>query len=220
MTRTIILLATLCTLSLEVQAQNESLNDINTLQEFVSIARKGQWKEVKYKKGVSLNYRNLVVSDTIETRELSAKFKLQFSNIDSIVSHIKQPKHVRLWNDGVRDVNLLKNGVTNWISHTTYDIPFPFKQQDLVTHSTITQKHNTIILSSKSLPDFIEPQKGVTREGYNLSEWRLTTSENGTIEVEFYAVSLTKSNIPRFVRDPIIQRKLINSFINLKERLL
>lgn len=220
MIRTVILLAVLFVTLIDVQAQNESLDNINTLQELVSKAKKGKWKQVKHENSVSLNYRDLVISGAIETRELSAKFKLYSCNIDSIISHIKLPNHVRLWNDGVRDVNILKNDDTNWISHTTYDIPFPFKQQDLVTLSTISQEDNILILSSKSLPNFIKPQKGITREGYNLSEWRLTKSPNGIIDVEFCAVSLTKSNIPRFLRDPIVQRMLLNSFINLKEGLL
>lgn len=220
MIRTTFLLTTLFLPLVYTIAQNKSLDSIKTLKEFVSISKKGKWKEVRNKNGVSLNYRNLVFSDDIETRQLSAKFKLKSNNIDSIISHIKQPKHVKLWNDGVKKIFILKNNHSNWITHTTYAIPFPFKQQDLVTHSTISKKKNTLILSSKSIPNFIKHQKGVKREGYNLSEWRLTKSKNGIINVEFSALSLTKSKIPRFLRDPIIQRKLINSFINLKENLL
>ena len=220
MIRTVTLVATLFVASINVHAQNESLNQIHTLKEFVSIAKKGKWKEVKYKKGVSLNYRDLVISDTIETRQLSAKFKLNYCTIDSIIAYIKLPKHVRLWNDGIKDICILKNESSSWISHTTYNIPFPFKQQDMVTYSTISQKGNVFIISSKSLPNYIKPKRGVTREGYNVSEWRLTRSSNEIIDVEFSAISLTKSSIPRFLKDPIIRRKLVNSFINLKENLL
>jgi hypothetical protein len=220
MIRTVTLVATLFLTLINVQAQNESLDNVKTLKAFVSIAKKGKWKEVKYKKGVSLNYRDLVVSDTIKTRQLSAKFKLNYCTIDSIISHIKLPKHVKLWNDGVKDIRLLKNEGSSWISHATYNIPFPFKQQDLVTYSTLSQEGNLYIISSTSLPNFIKPQKGVTREGYNLSEWRLTIAANEIIDVEFCAISLTKSNIPRFLKDPIIRRKLVNSFINLKDNLL
>jgi hypothetical protein len=220
MIKSVILLAIMLVTLENVQAQNESLDSIQTLKEFVAFSKKGKWKEARNKKGVSLNYRDLVFSSSIKTRQLSAKFKLDSCNLDSIIAHIKLPKYVKLWNEGVRDINILKKGDDNWVSHTTYNIPFPFKQQDLVTHSIISQQENKVILYSKSLPDYISPKKGVTREGYNLSEWRLTKSVNGTIEVEFCVISLTNSSIPRFLKDPIIQRKLLTSFINLKENLL
>lgn len=220
MIRTVILLATLFVTLGNVQAQNESLDTINTLQEFVSISKKGKWKEVKNKQGVSLNYRDLVFSNAIKTRELSAKFKLNSSNLDLAIAYIKLPKHIKLWNSSVKDVSILRNNDTVWVSHTTYNIPFPFKQQDLVALFTIKEKDNSLIISSKSLPNFIKPLKGVNREGFNLSEWRLTECVGGTIDVEFCAISLTNSSIPRFLKDPIIQRKLLSSFIKFKETLL
>lgn len=183
MIRTVILLATLFVTLVHVQAQNKSLDSIKTLKEFVSISKKGKWKEARNKKGVTLNYRDLVFSDDIQTRQLSAKFRLKSNHIDSLISHIKQPKHVKLWNDGVKAIHILKNNTTDWITHTTYAIPFPFKQQDLVTRSTIYHNEKTLTLSSKSIPHFIKPQKGVTREGYNLTEWRFSKSENGFINV-------------------------------------
>ncbi|MDT0551994.1 hypothetical protein [Urechidicola vernalis] len=220
MIRSVVLLATIFVAFIELQAQNVTLEGINTLQEFVSKTKKGSWEEVKNKKGISINYRDLVVSETIETRELSVRFNIKYSSIDSLIAHIKMPKHVRNWNDAVREISLLINNKRSWISHTVYDIPFPFKQQDLVTYSTLNKDGDVIILSSKSIPNYIQPKKGVHREGYNLSEWRLTTSNNEVVEVEFCAISLTNSSIPRFLKDPIIQRNLINSFINLKQGLL
>ena len=219
MIRNLILLATLFVTLLNVQTQNKSLDSIKTLKEFVAFSKKGKWKEARNKKGVTLNYRDLLFYD-IETRLLSAKFKLKYNNIDSLISHIKEPKYIKLWNSSVKDVDILKNEDTNWISHTTYAIPFPFKQQDLVARSTISKEGNSLIISSKSLPNYIQLKKGINREGYNLSEWRLTKSINGIIDVEFSTISLTNSSIPRFLKDPIIQRKLLSSFIKLKEKFL
>lgn len=213
----ILLLTTLFISLINLQAQNKLLDSINSLQEFVYLSKKGKWKEVKKKKGISLNYRDLIFNDTIKTRLLSAKFKLNSNNFDSVIYHLKLPKHIKLWNNGIRDINILKSEDSYWVSHAIYDIPFPFKQKDLVTYSTISKKDSFLILSSKSLPNFIKPQKGVTREGYNLSEWRLKLSTNSTIDVEFCALSLTKSKIPKFLRDPILQRILVKSFANLKE---
>lgn len=216
MFRTVILITVAAITTVKAQAQNEFLGKINTLEGLVSIAQKGRWEEVNNQDGVSINYRDLTIGETIKTRQLLVKFRLKSPSIDSLIPKIKLPKHIKTWNDGVRDVRILENKGTKWILHTTYDIPFPFKQQDLVTQSTLSKEKTTTILSSKSLPNYIKKRAGVKREGYNFSEWRFKTSTNGFIEVEFSAVSLTPSKIPRFLGDPIIQQTLLKSFIKLK----
>jgi glutamine amidotransferase PdxT len=67
------------------------------------------------------------------------------------------------------------------------------------------------------LPGYIEPLKNVTRQQLYFGKWELIAHNNTTTEVKFSALSVSKSGIPRFIRDPIIQRKLLNSFSSLKE---
>lgn len=220
MFRTVILITVAAITTVKAQTKNEFLDKINSLEGLVSIAQKGKWEEVNNKDGVSINYRDLIIADTIKTRQLLVKFRLKSPSIDSLITQVKLPKHIKIWNDGVSDVKILENKDTKWISHTTYNIPFPFKQQDLVTQSTLTKKENTIILSSKSLPNYIKQQEGVKREGYNFSEWRFKAMANSIVEIEFCAISFTPPRFPKFLRDPIIQRTLINSFVNLKEKAL
>ena len=214
-----ILFMLLFTIQNIIIGQNNKLDNVQDFQDFVSKAKKGKWKQVRNKKGVSLHYRSLSLFDEIETRQMSAKFQVSSNLLDTIITQIKEPENIKLWNESIREVKLLKNDATNWILHSVYKIPFPFAQQDLVASYLLTKKRDTLILSSKSLPKYIKEKKGVTRESYNLSQWLLIRRDNGEIDVEFSAISLSNSTIPRFIKDPIIQRKLLKSFIKLKERL-
>ena len=200
-------------------AQNKELDAIANLQEFVAAAKKEKWKQAKQKDGITISYRDLELFDTIETRELRLKFTVS-GTIESILSQIKQVDNLKAWNDGVRQAKVLKDNDSSWILHTVYKIPWPFSQQDLVASYSIERRKDIVIISSKSLPDYIKPTEGITREGYNLSQWLIIPKSNGLFEVKFSAISLTNSSIPRWIKDPLLQRMLLKSFSKLKNRLL
>ena len=200
-------------------AQNKELNAIGNLQEFVAAAKTENWKHAKQKNGITISYRKVVLFDTIKTRELRVNFTVA-GTIDSILAQIKQPDKLRSWNNGVRSAKVLKDNDTNWVLYTEYKIPFPFSQQDLVASYNIKKRKNTVVISSKSLPDFIKPKKGITREGYNLSQWLVVSKNNGLFEIKFSAISLTNSGIPRWIKDPVLRGMLIKSFSKFKNRLL
>ena len=201
-----------------VPAQNEKLDDIENLQEFVRLAKKDKWKQANQKDGITISYRNLELFDTIETRELLLEFTVS-GTIDSILSQIKQPGKLKSWNEGIRTATMLRDNDDNWMLHTVYKIPWPFSQQDIVARYSIEHKKDTILISSKSVPDFIKPKEGITREGYNLSQWLIIPKNNGFFEIRFSAISLTNSSIPRWIKDPLIQRMLTKSFTKFKNRL-
>lgn len=196
-------------------AQNKELDAIRNLQEFVAAAKKENWKQAKQKNGITIIYRKLELFDTINVRELMVKFTVS-GTIDSILSEIKQPDNLKTWNYGIRRAKILKDMDTNWILHTVYKIPFPFSQQDLVASYSTEKRKDVIVISSKSSPDFIKPIKGITREGYNLSQWLLIPRNNGLFEIKFSAISITNSRIPRWIKDPLIQRMLLKSFGKFK----
>jgi hypothetical protein len=215
MIRKIILLAAFIASIQLVQAQNDKLDDIDNLQEFVNIAKKGKWKQAQDQDGIRIYYRDLELFDSLETREMSLKLGVS-GTIESILSQLKQPVKLKSWNDGIRSAEMLRDNNDNWVLHTVYKIPWPFSQQDMVSEYSIEQGKDTVLISSKSVPDFIKPIKGVTREGYNLSQWLITSKNNGLFEIKFSAISLTNSSIPRWIKDPLLQRMLIKSFKKLK----
>lgn len=199
-----------------ILAQTSTVESINSFDEFIEFSKKSKWKQARERQGVSIYYRNLNLFNEIKTRQIAARFKLKSSSIDSIVAQIKQPNKIESWNEAVREVKLLQNNDLDWISHTVYEIPFPFTQQDLVAHYFLEKKNDKLIISSKSLPDYIDAKDGFRREGVSFSQWKLIPLENGELFVEYSALTLSNTRIPAFIKDPIIQQKLLNSFIKFK----
>lgn len=200
-------------------SQNKKLDALVNLQSFVAAAIKEEWKTKKQKEGITISYRNLELFDTIKTRELMLKFIVS-GTIDSIISQIKQPGKLLSWNEGIRNATMLQDNDNNWILHTVYKIPWPLSKQDIVAHYSIEQRNDTIRISSKSLPDFIKPLKGSVREGYNLTQWLIVAKNNSLFDIEFSAISLTNSSIPRWIKDPLIRKMLIKSFSGFRNNLL
>lgn len=215
---TIMIILMIVILCRQAFAQNPVLDSITGLQEFERLAKKGPWEIVKQKKGVTLSYRKLKVADTLNTRELSASFKIS-SSIDSIVEYIRQPLRIKEWNEAVRFSELLHREDSTWVSYTTFDIPYPFPQQELVSKYVIDHDGKKVIVSAQSVPNYITSKKGVNRERYNWGKWLLIPLDNGLVQVTFSAVSLSNSSIPRFIKDHIIRQKLFNSFVKLKNQL-
>lgn len=197
-------------------AQGSSVDSINSFDEFIELSKKSKWKQARERQGVSIHYRNLNLFNEIKTRQIAARFRLKTRSLDSVIALIKQPEKIEAWNDAVRKVELLINNDQNWIAHTVYDIPFPFTQQDLVAHYFLEERNDKFVISSKSLPDYILPKDGFSREGVSFSQWQLIPMENGELYVEYSALTLSNSRVPAFIKDPIIQNKLLNSFIKFK----
>ncbi len=122
------------------------------------------------------------------------------------------------WNEGLRSMKLLKQDGSVWITHTLYDIPYPFSQQDLVVKNIIVPDKQKVTILLSSLPEFIKPIKNTTRQKFYFGKWELTPVNNETTEVRFSVLSFSESRIPRLIRDPIIHNKLFHSFLNLKEQ--
>jgi hypothetical protein len=117
----------------------------------------------------------------------------------------------------VRSINVFQQDGSSWITHTVYDIPYPLSQQDLVVKNVMIRDKQRIIILLSAIPDYIEPLKNVNRQQLYFGKWDLKILDNSCTEVKFSVLSFSKSRVPRFMRDPIIQNKLFNSFVSLKE---
>ena len=203
-------------LRLNAQHQQTDWCTIDDIRQVTKHAYFTRWETVREDKGVKLSSRWLTFGDSLKTREISVQFVVD-ADYQSVLACLMNPEKMLAWNDGVRSLNVYQQDASSWVTHTVYDIPYPFSQQDLVAKNIMIQeKQNTIILLSAS-PDYIEPLKNVNRQQLYFGKWELKTLEISRTEVRFSAISFSKSKIPRFMRDPIIQNKLFNSFVRLKD---
>jgi hypothetical protein len=198
-------------------AQQKSWSELHDIRQVTEHSSAEKWETIKQDRGVTLRSRWLTFGDSLKTREISSHFVAD-ADMQNVLANLLYPEQLLAWNDGARSMKVLKREEQSWITHTVYDIPYPFSQQDLVVKNTMaTENEKTIILMS-ALPDYIAPLKNVTRQQLYFGKWELRPLGNRTTEVRFSAISFSKSRIPRFVRDPVIQNKLFNSFVRLKEQ--
>ena len=200
-------------------AQHASLKDSKNISQVIALAICGPWETIRQEQGISLRSRWLTFDETLKTREISLRFVVN-SDVQGVLVNLADPERFRTWNDGVRSLRMIKRSDSTWITHIVYDIPQPFSQQDLVImHEMITESRRTII-QMVAVPDAVPLLKNVNRQQHYFGQWELVSINSTQTEVKFNAISFSKTNIPRFIRDPIIQNKLMQSFIRLKEQSL
>lgn len=200
------------------KAQEYDLDSITNIHELTDKATKGSWRTVKNEKGITIAYRALKLKPSVKTRELKAHFTIH-GNKDSAFAYLYYPEKYKEWNKGSKSYTILEGDSLQWVSHIVYDIPFPFSQQDLVTQNTKVDSNHQITINTISKPNYIPSLEDVDRIKYYIAEWVLNQKENNTVDVTFSAITMSKSYIPRFIKDPIVQNNLIKSFSILKERL-
>jgi len=203
-------------INLSAQHQQISWRTMDDIRQVTQLATIARWETVREDKGVKLSSRWLTFGDSLKTREIAAQFVVN-ADYHSVLVCLMTPEKMLKWNDGVRSLSVHQQEGFTWITHTVYDIPYPFSQQDLVVKNVMIQenKKTTILLSAS--PDFIEPLKNVNRQQLYFGKWELKILDNSKTEVKFSAISFSKLSVPRFIRDPIVQNKLFNSFVRLKE---
>lgn len=201
---------------IQAKSQDNLINEETNITELIKKAKTGKWETAKTGEGVTLSYRWLNFGNKIKTREIAVRFITE-GNIQDILMNLRKKESLEQWNNSAREIKMLYDEGSTWITHTVYNIPYPLSQQDLVVKNTITKEGENVKIQINAVPDYIEPMDNVTRQGKYVGQWILKQLHDGKTEVYFSAVSFSKSSIPRFIRDPIIQYKLHQSFIKLKD---
>ena len=206
--------------TITLKAQIHVLDTVCNIKQVTNPAKKSPWETVKQDEGVVIKYRWLKINKSIKTREMLAQFSVVTPK-DSIFNFLKQPEKHKIWNKGVKSFKILKNDSLNWVSHSIYNIPFPISQQDLVAKNIRIDSNNQTIINITSQPNFIPSLEDIDRVKHYIGQWVIKpiSESSDTINISFSAITLSKSYIPRFIKDPIVQNNLLKSFKALKHEL-
>lgn len=199
-----------------VFAQPDAVASSTSLSELLEHAETEPWEVVREKEGVVLKYRDITFEDGSSTRQVLAEFELS-APLDTILHYLKDPGLVAQWNDGFDSCKIVDDYGNRWVSYCIYDIPFPLSQQDVFSDYRIERSQHQTVLKSYARPDYQPEVDGYEREQCNFGEWTLKQSGHNRFKVSFGVITLSSSNVPDFIKDPIIQRTLLKSFISLRE---
>ena len=210
-----LLLPVLLLLTYTALGQNDPLSSINSFDDFVQAAVKSQWTKPKMRDSIAIDYRKLELGEDLVTRQIRVSCKLTNTCLDSIMSAVQNQKKVVCWNESISEATMLLDSSESWITHHLFDIPYPFPKLDLVSKYQMHTKQGTHCVNSVSVPDYIPEVPDVRREIYSYSQWTITPDGKNQFDVTFSVITLASSSIPRFLKDPIVQNTLFNSFENL-----
>ncbi len=201
-------------------AQIHILDSASTIQQVMNMSDLEPWKVVKQEDDITLKYRWLKIGGELKTRALSIHFTSE-THTDTLLSYLVNTEKHNEWNKGIKAFNILAKDSTNlnWITHTKYDIPFPISQQDLVVNNVLMVSDSLLIIDITSKPNYIPSLEDSDRIKHYIAQWKVYPIDSNTIDVTFSAITLSKSYIPRFIKDPIIQNNFIKSFKALKKSL-
>jgi len=173
-----------------------------------------QWETARKSETVELQYRWVRLGDTLKTRELRALFNVG-APVAEIVKSLNTESDYQNWSVGVKRCQKIDQSGNSWIMYSLFDIPRPFKQQDLITKYTVEQTRNETLIKMEAMPEYLPHIKGVERMNNYSGYWLLEDIGRNKTMVKFHSTSFTKPVFPRFIQDPILQQMLINSFETL-----
>ena len=198
-----------------IDAQN-TLSKKLSIDYLIAQASCSEWQLVKEGDGVNIHTRWLNFGDSIKTREIAIRF-ITVASVNDVLYNLRSKLALKQWNNNVRELQVLNSTDSTWVTHMVFDIPYPLSQQDLVTKNTIVEHSENLVIDVQAQPELVEIRDNIIRQQYYYGQWLIKVLDSNRIEVRFSAISFSKSNIPRFIRDPIVQSKLLSSFIKLKE---
>ena len=175
------------------------------------------WETDKVSDGITISYRWINVGDTLKTREMRTALHIQ-AGTEAILKQFKSDDKLSRWTAGSCNCLVLQNTEDVWITYTLYDMPWPFKSNDLITKYHKVKDQNGITLWITGLPAYIPPKSDITRIQHYEGYWKLIPGKDGDTKVEFCSTSFTKPMFPRFIQDPILQEIMINSMVKFRKQ--
>lgn len=195
----------------------QTINPIDTatkLPNLINVSTVSSWKEVKNANGIKIYYRDVAKEDFFSTREIKVNLKTN-SDLNTLIKHLKNDKKHLSWNKGMKSIDTYEAKDSSWISKLVYDIPFPLNKQDLIVQNKIERKNGMTYVHIHSVPNYLPKVKNIDRIKHYLGCWELKETTSG-LYITYRAITISKSFIPKFLKDPLIQNNLMKSFRNLK----
>lgn len=174
------------------------------------------WELGKESDQIEISYRYLSIGDTLKTREMRISFYVDASP-NRLIPMFKDAEHLKAWSARTERCEIIQSDSNTWTTYCLFNIPWPFQKKDLITEYHLTKTDSSIIISMEGKPDQVPYFKDILRMEKYEGEWSFVPLKNGKTKVELTTISFTKSNIPKYIRDPIIQSVFIDSINNLKE---
>jgi len=174
----------------------------------------GGFKLVKVKGGVHLYERWVEIGPGLKVRELKAEFTTE-AGVETLLGLLSDASRAYRWMQALEEFRLVeKQGPKVWTSYIRYKVPWPLEDQDVVLKYQVSAVNGLHSVSFQSVTNASCPVKeGVTRMQGVSGSWNFQPQNSGQTKVTYFIITRNRSNMPRWLTDPIIQDNLLDTMI-------
>ena len=184
----------------------------------IGYAQSNPW-ELKSKKGdLEVYYRDAPDSDFKELK-ITTQLDAPLSTVIAAMSDVDAfPDWVYKCSEAV---NLKQVSDTELYYYVRMDLPWPFHDRDLISHSTLRQDPDTKVVISEgyAVPNYVDEKKDVIRVPTNNIKWVITPLDNGLIDIEYTLKSSPGGSVPAWLMNLAIDHGPVQTMLKFKEML-
>ncbi|WP_163709166.1 SRPBCC family protein [Mangrovibacterium lignilyticum] len=163
------------------------------------------------------------IGNDIRVRERRIEMTVNCS-FERALKFLSQPQNTKKWMSGVSRVSSLDTIVAVkgdcQYAYTIMDLPWPLKDQDLVTRQEridLSEDHSRIVIVSE---DNLIPEKRKKKriKDYQ-ARWEITRLEANRVQIIFEVCCHMPPQVPRSLQDPVVKHIFRKDFATLKDLL-
>ncbi|MHC1706334.1 MAG: hypothetical protein AB9842_02300 [Bacteroidales bacterium] len=175
------------------------------------------WEKIETRSEITLYERWVTAGSSLIVKERKGEMLVK-SSMKKALNVLTDPAKTQLWMENVdKSYMVRKLNDLEWYSYTSFALPWPFDNRDLVCHTTLnltTHHYATLEMSSsENIAPYKENFKRLTN--YKAT-WKIVDVGNGYICVVFSAVTFKAPEYPRIIQDKVVRGAFLRSLINLR----
>lgn len=174
------------------------------------------WELKKDENGIKVYTRRLADE---KLKEIKVVTELPGTPAQLVAVILDVPNH-KNWVYGIQETRLLKK-VNDYtiIYYNVADLPWPVSDRDMVLQLTVSKDPKTQYTSikSKSLQDYMPPQKGKVRVPYSTASWKIVPLTEKSILAEYTFSVNPGGSLPAWVVNSVVTSGPLHSFTELRK---
>lgn len=160
-----------------------------------ALASTGEWRLERDRDDIQI-YTRAVEDRSIREVRGDTQIAARLSSVVAVLTDISARP---LLSDSIADAAVVqRDSETRYQVYSVMKAPWPFSNRDMLNQCEIAQDSASlaVTISSVALAEGVPPKKGHTRIVDSRQEWRLTPSEDGTINVQLFAFTDPGGTVP------------------------
>lgn len=176
------------------------------------------WEQVLDEDGVRIYTRDWPGSSFIAVK-LRHNLKTSLSNVVGNILHVEAMGE---WVDDLKEVRLLTDfdGAKPRAYYLRMGLPWPMEDRDVIRQQSVSQNPETLVVtvSESNTADVLDEVDGVTRVPHGQSQYVLTPTPEGTVDVIWQGHNEPGGLVPAFLANWMIENIFYDSTMNMRAR--